>query len=576
MSYLLGSKLGFKLITKNCKQCSKQFAIEDEDLEFYRKISPVFAGKTFEIPAPTLCPDCRRQRRLIWRDHKFLYQRPCDLCGKTTVTTYSNDKKFPVYCQDCWWSDRWDPLALGQVFDPSKPFFEQFKELNDKVPHLALMNRSPENSEFCNNAGRNKNCYLMNGGCWDNEDCAYGIRIDRSRECIENRMLSDSELCLRCIFGENLYKCAYCHHCFNSRECYFSVNLRNCDHCLFSSNLNSKSYYLYNKPCSKEEYEKIVAKMSSYEELKKLEAEYAQMLEKAIYPPVTQKSCENCTGDYLHDSKNALEAYDAFDIEDVKYLFIGEDCRDSMDVTSVGMQGSQLLYECMSTGVGAFNCLFDHGNWTAKDNLYCDTMMSSSNCFGCVGLKQKEYCILNRQYSKDEYEKLVANIIEHMQKTNEWGEFFPLSLAPFAYNESIAQEYYPLDEESAKRIGASWARDSFQQFTTDDTYMPKDTVRDYSAEDIDELSSSVIKCEVSSKAFKLNPVEIKFFIKNKIAIPRKHHEVRYDDLAKQINPKKLWYRTCTNEGCSNQFYTTYTPNRSEKVYCEQCYQKEIL
>ena len=571
---------------KTCKQCQNEFTVADDDLAFYKKISPTFDGKTFEIPVPGLCPDCRRQRRLVWRDHKFLYQRPCDLCGKPTVTTFSKEKPFPVYCQDCWWSDKWGPLSYGQDFDPEKSFFEQFKELNDKVPHLALMNRSPENSEFCNNAGRNKNCYLMNGGCWDNENCAYGIRIDRSRECIENRMVSDSELCLRCIFGENLYKCAYCHHCFNSRECYFSVNLRNCDHCLFSSNLNSKSYYIYNKPSTKEKFEEIVAKMSSYTKLEELEKKYSEMLKGSIYPPVTQKNCENCTGDYLHDSKNAIESYDAFDIEDVKFLFIGEDCRDAMDVTSVGMQGSQLLYECMSTGVGAFNCLFDHGNWTARENLYCDTMMSSNNCFGCVSLKHKEFCILNKQYPKEKYEKLVAEIIQHMQKMGEWGEFLPLRMAPFAYNESIAQEYYPLDEQAANKIGASWTTMQPQDFDAEEFYQPKDLVTDYSADEIDKLSDAIMKCKVSGKLFKLNPVEINFFIKNKIAIPRKHHEVRYDELAEQINPKKLYHRKCMNENpsvanakdgkCQNEFETTYAPDRPEKVFCEKCYLELII
>jgi len=31
-----------------------------------------------------------------------------------------------------------------------------------------------------------------------------------------------------------------------------------------------------------------------------------------------------------------------------------------------------------------------------------------------------KYCILNKQYSKEEYEELVPKIIEHMQKTGEW------------------------------------------------------------------------------------------------------------------------------------------------------------
>ncbi len=69
----------------------------------------------------------------------------------------------------------------------------------------------------------------------------------------------------------------------------------------------------------------------------------------------------------------------------------------------------------------------------------------SSNCFLCVNLENKKYCILNKQYSKEEYEVLVPQIIEHMQKTGEWGEFFPVCLSPFGYNETVAQEHFKLD-----------------------------------------------------------------------------------------------------------------------------------
>ena len=29
----------------------------------------------------------------------------------------------------------------------------------------------------------------------------------------------------------------------------------------------------------------------------------------------------------------------------------------------------------------------------------------------------------------------------------EWGEFFPSSLSPFGYNETVAQEYFPMTRE---------------------------------------------------------------------------------------------------------------------------------
>jgi len=63
---------------KTCKKCSTHFEITSSDLEFYKKISPKFDGKVFEIPTPTLCPECRQQRRLSFRNERNLYKRDCD------------------------------------------------------------------------------------------------------------------------------------------------------------------------------------------------------------------------------------------------------------------------------------------------------------------------------------------------------------------------------------------------------------------------------------------------------------------------------------------------------------------
>lgn len=75
--------------------------------------------------------------------------------------------------------------------------------------------------------------------------------------------------------------------------------------------------------------------------------------------------------------------------------------------------------------------------------------MNCKNCFGCIGLNQKEYCIFNKQYTKEAYEKLVAQLITIMIKHKERGEFFPITLSPLAYNESPAQTYYPLTKDQA-------------------------------------------------------------------------------------------------------------------------------
>ena len=102
--------------TKQCQNCKKDFVIEPDDFAFYEKI---------RVPPPTFCPECRLQRRLSFRNERILYKRACDLCGKEVISIYHSEGKNVMYCQHCWWSDKWDPLAYGQGYDFQKPFFEE-------------------------------------------------------------------------------------------------------------------------------------------------------------------------------------------------------------------------------------------------------------------------------------------------------------------------------------------------------------------------------------------------------------------------------------------------------------------
>jgi hypothetical protein len=87
---------------------------------------------------------------------------------------------------------------------------------------------------------------------------------------------------------------------------------------------------------------------------------------------------------------------------------------------------------------------------------YCDGCNACDSCFGCIGLQHKKYCILNKQYAKEEYESLMTKIVEQMQKNDEWGKFFPPELSPYAYNETAAFIYYPLSKDEVTSNGWKW------------------------------------------------------------------------------------------------------------------------
>lgn len=212
---------------KPCCQCAQQFEITDEDLKFYDKVSPVFAGKKYPIPEPTLCPDCRQQRRIAWRNEQKLYHRTCDLCKKTILAMYDADTKFPVYCLDCWYSDKWDPYDYGRQFDMKRPFFEQFADLLKVVPRFSMSvpRSTMENADYCNASGNLKNCYLIVNSDYS-EQCYYGKGMNRCFQCVDCFKTYDCQNCYEVINSNNCYGSSYLLDSYNSENCHFSSNLK--------------------------------------------------------------------------------------------------------------------------------------------------------------------------------------------------------------------------------------------------------------------------------------------------------------------------------------------------------------
>ena len=220
-----------------CKNCSHQFELNDKDTEFYQKLN---------IPKPTFCPTCRVQRRMTWRNDRTFYQRNCDRSGQLFVSTYPNATPFPVYKPSEWWKDDWDPKNYGQEFSFNRPFFEQWQELNNKVPHLGIDIVNCENSDFCNYCGDDKNCYLDIAG-EANENCYFDLFTKYSKFCADCTFVYHSELLYECINCYNAYNDKYSMYLENCNDCMFCFDLKGCQDCLFCNNLRHKKHNIFNQ-----------------------------------------------------------------------------------------------------------------------------------------------------------------------------------------------------------------------------------------------------------------------------------------------------------------------------------------
>lgn len=551
---------------KICKQCNTPFEITSDDLAFHEKASPIFNEKKYLIPPPTLCPDCRVQRRMSWRNDRSFYHRKSTLSGKQIISIYPENTPFPVYHQSEWYGDAWDPMTYGQELNFDEPFFVQYKRLMMRVPRLGMDIVNCENSDYCNYCGDDKNCYLDIAG-EANEDCYFDLFTKYSKNCVDCTFVYNSTLCYECIQCYNCYNVRYSMYMDNCTDCALCYDCKGCKDCVLSSNLRNKQYCIGNTQYTKEDYEKKLKELnlSSAESIKNQLALWKDLrIKNGIYRDMYNLNCENCTGNDIKNSKNSHHCFNVVGCEDSKYLYDVLDAKDCQDL-NYSLYKPEAAYELCSTlsmHFSAFNCASHYCN----NVYYCDMTNNSNNLFGCIGLNHKEYCILNKQYTKEEYELLIPGLIEHMGKTGEWGEFFPTAISPFGYNETVAQEYMPIiKEEAIKRVWPWRDEDSVEA-----SYLgPKVAIPDQISDADDTIAKQILICKVSGKPYKIIPQELAFYRQMNIPIPHRAPQQRHKDRNMLRTPRHLWNRTCAQ--CAKPVNTSYAPDRLERVLCETCY-----
>jgi hypothetical protein len=268
--------------------------------------------------------------------------------------------------------------------------------------------------------------------------------------------------------------------------------------------------------------------------------------------------------------------------EDSRYLqFISViPTRDCYDYSGWG-NGAEKIYEGAVVGEGSSNVKFSNECWpNALDIEYSIYAVSCKNVFGCVNLKRRQYCILNKEYSKEEYERLVARIKEDMVKNPyrdeqgrvwSYGEFLPISLSEFAYNETLAHVFFPKTKEQAISAGFKWHEAVPTPYTI--TKQSGD-VPDNLAETSDDITKEVIACASCGKAYRIVPNELMLMKRMSMPLPRECPNCRHNARFARTNLPRLYDRKCAK--CGSEIKTSYSPDRPEIVYCESCYNSEVV
>lgn len=561
---------------KNCQNCKKSFNIESEDFKFYEKM---------KVPAPTWCPECRMIRRISFQNNWHIYWRNCDKCGEKTLSVCPPEQKIIIFCQQCWWKDDWDGTENAREYDPSRNFLEQMKELILSTPYSALTSlyTSNKNCEYANGVAWCKDCYLV---FWADycDNVYYSSLLNGLKSSLDCIRGYNSELSYESIGFSRCYNLFFSDECDDCVDVWFSRNCYGCTNCIGCVNLSGASNCIFNVKYSKEEYLEKIKELNfeSWQNINNFKEKAYKFWQTLPYRAYHGHSLnKDVSGDYIYESKNVHEMYISNGAENCKWCqFITvKPARDCYDYSGWGNNVS-LIYETNITGENSSNILFSNECWPDSLNIqYCIWNIAGKNNFGCVNLKRKQYCILNKEYSKEDFEKLRDYIIEDM-KINPYvdnvgnkyfyGEYFPPEFSRFAYNKSNAMRFFPKTKDQVIKMGYMWSdiENLNSNFTIKGEDLPL-TIKETSKSILNEI----IECINCKKGFKITKGEYDLLLKMNLPIPHECPKCRENIRFSRLSPIKLYDRICAK--CKKEIKTPYDSSGPEIIYCEDCYQKEV-
>ncbi len=294
-------------------------------------------------------------------------------------------------------------------------FLEKYKLLKKSVPVSAVtIGPYTVDCEYVDYLFKSKNCYYSIEGFFL-ENCIYIDFATLSNKLADCTHLVESEKCYECVDCGKCHSCTYLFDCYNCTDCHFSALLNSCSDCFGCVGLIHKKYCIFNQQYSKDEYFKKV------EELKKENPEsiFRQMIElkkRMPHPASQQFDSDNCPyGNYIYNSKNCYWSFNTLYSQNSGYTYyctLAKNCWDMFRSGGSKAENavSERCYEMVYSRPSNYGCAFLTTSQNCTNSYYSTDLRNSSDCFGCVGLTNKKYCILNNQLTKGEYEKAVKEI----------------------------------------------------------------------------------------------------------------------------------------------------------------------
>jgi len=404
-----------------------------------------------------------------------------------------------------------------------------------------------ENSEYGHCVFRAKNVYLSFVVWETSEKVFYSSIVYQNCTNVYNSLsITDNATNIYASKGvANSYNIYFSNCIDNSSDVRFGNNLIWCHFCINCSNLENCTYYIDNKPVTKDQYRNNMDIVSLGNNCRY--HKWVNRLSKNVNNWEAVLFSENIENWYFVLRLNQWR--------NVCYIEWVNGCEKFYDVFEAGINSNNFYGVCNGgTNSSHVYCssLIDQGS---SNIFYSYHMESCSFCLWCIWLKNKSYCILNKQYTKEERYEKVDEIFWQMEKDWQLWEFFPATMNPFYFNDTAAYLIDPsFTKEEVTKLwylrrdepikvdipeGAITVQSSeLGQFewrkTTSSWTIVKDLPQWWDSSfhsewrewKLDDTVCKRVIIDEHGDAYRIIPMELEFLQKHGLPLPRKHRLTR--------------------------------------------------
>ena len=547
-----------------CAITGEKWMMTEEEIGWYRK---------FNVPPSKYSPSARIKLVMgYFVVFDMWYNKHADTGAPIISTTHpaSGIRVLP----DLEWFNR-DFISHGQNLQASNSFFDQLYALSRRVPVAATFNyKVPENSVAFISFGDQDSYFVLAckskrsffcGNAHDVEDSAELVAVENVRQSYA------------VVHSQRIFNCRFLLECYDCINSHFLFDCRNCEFCFGATNQRNKKYLWFNEQLSKEEWERRFAEIDlrSREALDEIQQHFSELMQtQTVWPENFNVNAVDSSGEYIIESTDVRDGY---------YIMRG--CRNlDNSCYAFGLPSHDCYTVCAP--IGASDCYYGIGQEQCSqvrfalsilarnmNTEYCNVCFDCENCFGCIGLRHKKFCILNKQYTEEEYWKVLDELKCAMLDRGEYGELPPMKFGTQHWSGSGARVLYGASKDECLKLGAVdfpvGAEGSEGPIVDSASLHSLDSIPDR-IDSIEEVTGKPYFDPAANRRFSYQKTELELYARLGVAPPRKHPTRRLTDHYHEMSMAVFEDGHC--EKCNQQIRVaknmTY-PNR--KLYCKSCY-----